>query len=182
MEEREPKLGVADDSKVYVINIESFSNEEILDFDILCPYQYINNSSFDENEILNINLVKISSGTPNITYKNILNDFIDINLYTEKIIIFSKSKNGKDKQVLQNLKFINSDANGNLFQKIEVPYFENDKEENEININYNFKLNGFSKIKISKILPKASLKMYIYVTEKQNKTKRLDVQHFLDSI
>ena len=182
MEEREPKLGVKVSDKVYVINIESFSNNEILDFDILCPYQYINNLCFDENEILTIGLVKISSGTPNITYRNILNDFIDINLKTEKIIIFSESKNGKDKQVLQTLKFINSDANGNLFQRIEVPYFENNIEKNEINIDYNFKLNGFSKIKISKILPKASIKMYIYITEKKHKTKKLVVQHFLDCI
>jgi hypothetical protein len=166
--------------KVYVINVKSYSNEDILDFDILCPYAYINNSNFDEKGNLNINSVKLSSGISDITYKDILNDFIDINLRTEKISIFSKSENEKEKQVLQTLKFINSDANGNLFQRLEVPIFKDNEEKNETIIDYNFKLNGFSKIKISKILPKASIKIHISLTEK--KEKKFFVQHFLDSI
>jgi hypothetical protein len=81
---------------------------------------------------------------------------------------------------LQTLKFINSDANGNLFQRLEVPIFKDNEEKNETIIDYNFKLNGFSKIKISKILPKASIKIHISLTEK--KEKKFFVQHFLDSI
>ena len=146
----------------------------------MCPYAYINNSNFDEKGNLNINSVKLSSGISDITYKDILNDFIDINLRTEKISIFSKSENEKEKQVLQTLKFINSDANGNLFQRLEVPIFKDNEEKNETIIDYNFKLNGFSKIKISKILPKASIKIHISLTEK--KEKKFFVQHFLDSI
>jgi len=165
---------------IYIINIESFSNEDILDFEILCPYANISNSNFDVKGNLNIGSVKISSGFSDITYKDILNDFIDINLKTDKIVIFSKSKNEKEKQVLQTLKFINSDANGNLFQRLEVPCFKDNEEKNETVIDYNFKLNGFSKIKISKILPKASIKIYISLTEKTE--KNYIVKHFLDSI
>lgn len=104
-------------SQPYIINVTSTSGSAVANFDVLGSYQYINNAGFSTTGNLTIGSVTISSGIPNITYQEMLYQFMNNPYSVGLTYIQSATAN----QVLQTLAVNTRDANGNLAQKTLVP-------------------------------------------------------------
>jgi hypothetical protein len=64
-------------SQPYIINVTSTSGSAVANFDVLGSYQYINNAGFTTAGNLVIGSVTISSGIPNISYQEMLYQFMN---------------------------------------------------------------------------------------------------------
>ena len=67
----------AQTSQPYIIDITSTSGSAVANFEVLGSYQYINNAGFTANGDLVIGSVTISSGITDITYREMLYQFMN---------------------------------------------------------------------------------------------------------
>jgi len=160
-------------SQPYIVNITSASGSAVSNFEILGSYQYINNAGFQTNGDLVIGSITISSGVPDVNYREMLYQFMNQPYSVGLTYIQSATAN----QILETISVNTKDANGNLAQKTLVPTI--DPYQNQTNIvamKYAYRIDGFTKLIIRQILANATVKVYFYPADNINLARALGGQ------
>lgn len=160
-------------SQPYIVTITSTSGSAVSNFEVLGSYQYINNSGFTAGGDLVIGSVTISSGIPDITYREMLYQFMNNPYSVGLTYIQSATAN----QVLETISVNTKDANGNLAQKTLVPTIDPYQQQTTIvAMKYAYRIDGFTKIIVRQILANATVKLYFYPADNINLARALGGQ------
>ena len=160
-------------SQPYIVDITSTSGSAVSNFEVLGSYQYINNSGFTANGDLVIGSITISSGISDITYREMLYQFMNNPYSVGLTYIQSATAN----QVLETLSVNTKDANGNLAQKTLVPTIDPYQQQTTIiAMKYAYRIDGFTKIIIRQVLANATVKLYFYPADNINLARALGGQ------
>ncbi len=160
-------------SQPYIIDVTSASGSAVANFEVLGSYQYINNAGFTAGGDLVIGSVTIKSGIPDITYREMLYQFMN-QPYSVGLTYIQSSTSG---QVLETFSVNTKDANGNLAQKTLVPTIDPYQQQtNIIAMKYPYRIDGFTKIIIRQILANATVKLYFYPADNINLARALGGQ------
>lgn len=163
----------AQTSQPYIIDITSTSGSAVTNFEVLGSYQYINNAGFNANGSLVIGSVTISSGISDISYREMLYQFMNNPYSVGLTYIQSATAN----QVLETLSVNTKDANGNLAQKTLVPTIDPYQQQTTIiAMKYAYRIDGFTKIIIRQVLANATVKLYFYPADNINLARALGGQ------
>lgn len=160
-------------SQPYIVTVTSTSGSAVSNFEVLGSYQYINNSGFNASGDLVIGSVTISSGIPDITYREMLYQFMNNPYSVGLTYIQSATAN----QVLETISVNTKDANGNLAQKTLVPTIDPYQQQTTIvAMKYAYRIDGFTKIIIRQVLANATVKLYFYPADNINLARALGGQ------
>jgi hypothetical protein len=163
----------AQTSQPYIIDITSTSGSAVSNFEVLGSYQYINNAGFTAGGDLVIGSVTISSGISDISYREMLYQFMNNPYSVGLTYIQSATAN----QVLETLSVNTKDANGNLAQKTLVPTIDPYQQQTTIiAMKYAYRIDGFTKIIIRQVLANATVKLYFYPADNINLARALGGQ------
>jgi hypothetical protein len=136
----------------------------------LGSYEFINNAGFTAGGNLVIGSITISSGISNITYREMLYQFMN-NPYSVGLTYIQSTTSG---QVLETLSLNTRDANGNEAQKTLVPTIDPYQQQTDIiAMKYGYRIDGFTKIIIRQVLANATLKLYFYPSDNINLSRGL---------
>jgi hypothetical protein len=160
-------------SQPYIVNVTSTSGSAVNNFEILGSYQYINNAGFTSGGDLVIGSITISSGISDVTYREMLYQFMNNPYSVGLTYIQSATAN----QVLETLSVNTKDANGNLAQKTLVPTIDPYQQQTSIiAMKYAYRIDGFTKIIIRQVLANATVKLYFYPADNINLARALGGQ------
>jgi hypothetical protein len=161
-------------SQPYIVNIENTTDKPINDVVLFFGNNQNENKFTKDGKYVESGLV-ISSGIPDVTYKQIVNNFVDNHFSVSLTYIQSITSN----QVLEKLTFKYQDANGNFFGKVIVPTIDPYQQQtNIVAVKSNYYLDGNSSIILHKIYPKTTLKIYIYPEVKMYNSKINDGKYY----
>jgi len=157
-------------SQPYIVNVTSTSGSAVQNFEILGSYQYINNAGFTAGGDLVIGSITISSGISDVTYQEMLYQFMN-NPYSVGLTYLQSATAN---QVLETLSVNTRDANGNLAQKTLVPTIDPYQQQtNIIAMKYAYRIDGFTKIILRQVLANATVKLYFYPADNINLARAL---------
>ena len=157
-------------SQPYIVTITSTSGASVSNFEVLGSYEFINNAGFTAGGDLVIGSVTISSGIANITYREMLYQFMN-NPYSVGLTYIQSATTG---QVLETLSLNTRDANGNEAQKSLVPTIDPYQQQSDIiAMKYPYRIDGFTKIIIRNVLANATVKLYFYPADNINLARGL---------
>ena len=157
-------------SQPYIVDITSTSGSAVPNFEVLGSYQYINNAGFTAGGSLVIGSITISSGISDISYREMLYQFMNNPYSVGLTYIQSATAN----QVLETLSVNTKDANGNLAQKTLVPTIDPYQQQTTIiAMKYAYRIDGFTKIIIRQVLANATVKLYFYPADNINLARAL---------
>ena len=157
-------------SQPYIVNVTSTSGSAVSNFEVLGSYQYINNAGFTAGGNLVIGSITISSGISDVTYREMLYQFMNNPYSVGLTYIQSATAN----QVLETLSVNTKDANGNLAQKTLVPTIDPYQQQTTIiAMKYAYRIDGFTKIIIRQVLANATVKLYFYPADNINLARAL---------
>ena len=157
-------------SQPYIVNVVSTSGSAVPNFEILGSYQYINNAGFTAGGDLVIGSITISSGISDVTYQEMLYQFMN-NPYSVGLTYLQSATAN---QVLETLSVNTRDANGNLAQKTLVPTIDPYQQQTTIiAMKYAYRIDGFTKIIIRQVLANATVKLYFYPADNINLARAL---------
>jgi hypothetical protein len=157
-------------SQPYIVNVTSTSGSAVPNFEILGSYQYINNTGFTAGGDLVIGSVTISSGISDITYREMLYQFMN-NPYSVGLTYLQSATAN---QVLETLSVNTRDANGNQAQKTLVPTIDPYQQQTTIiAMKYAYRIDGFTKIIIRQVLANSTVKIYLYPADNINLARAL---------
>lgn len=160
-------------SQPYIVTITSTSGSAVSNFEVLGSYQYINNAGFTAGGDLVIGSVTISSGISDVTYREMLYQFMNNPYSVGLTYIQSATAN----QVLETISVNTKDANGNLAQKTLVPTIDPYQQQTTIvAMKYAYRIDGFTKIIIRQVLANATVKLYFYPADNINLARALGGQ------
>ena len=160
----------APSSQPYIVDITSTSGSAVSNFEVLGSFQYINNAGFQTNGNLVIGSITISSGIPDITYREMLYQFMNQPYSVGLTYIQSATAN----QVLETISVNTKDANGNTAQKTLVPTIDPYQQQtNIIAMSFAYRIDGFTKLIIRQVLANASIKLYFYPADNINLARAL---------
>jgi hypothetical protein len=157
-------------SQPYIVNVTSTSGSAVPNFEILGSYQYINNTGFTTGGDLVIGSVTISSGISDVTYREMLYQFMN-NPYSVGLTYLQSATAN---QVLETLSVNTRDANGNQAQKTLVPTIDPYQQQTTIiAMKYAYRIDGFTKIIIRQVLANSTVKLYFYPADNINLARAL---------
>lgn len=157
-------------SQPYIITVTSTSGSAVSNFAVLGSYEFINNAGFSAGGDLVIGSITISSGISGVTYREMLYQFMQ-NPYSVGLTYLQSATAN---QVLETLAVNTRDANGNEAQKTLVPTIDPYQQQSTIiAMRYGYRIDGFTKIKISSVLANATLKLYFYPSDNINLARGL---------
>ena len=157
-------------SQPYIITVTSTSGSAVSNFAVLGSYEFINNAGFTAGGDLVIGSITISSGISGITYREMLYQFMQ-NPYSVGLTYLQSATAN---QVLETLAVNTRDANGNEAQKTLVPTIDPYQQQSTIiALRYGYRIDGFTKIKISSVLANATVKLYFYPSDNINLARGL---------
>jgi len=160
-------------SQPYIINVTSTSGSAVANFDVLGSYQYLNNSGFQSDGSLVIGSITISSGIPNVTYQEMLFQFMN-NPYSVGLTYIQSATTN---QVLQTLAVNTRDANGNTAQKTLVPTIDPYQQQaNIVAMKFAYRIDGFTKITLAQVLANATVSLSFYPADNINLARALGGQ------
>ena len=160
-------------SQPYIVNVTSTSGSAVSNFEVLGSYQYINNAGFTAGGDLVIGSVTISSGISDVTYREMLYQFMNNPYSVGLTYIQSATAN----QVLETLSINTRDANGNQAQKTLVPTIDPYQQQtNIVAMKYAYRIDGFTKVIIRQVLANATVKLYFYPADNINLSRALGGQ------
>jgi len=165
-----PSMGAssAPTSQPYIITITN-TGAAVSNFEVLGSYEYINNAGFSSGS-LTIGSVTIASAIPNVTYQQMLYQFMISPYSTGLTYIQSATAN----QVLETISVNTKDANGNIAQKVFVPTVDPYQFQSTIiAMKYGYRIDGYTKLIIASILTNATVKLYFYPADNINLARGL---------
>ena len=157
-------------SQPYIVTVTSTSGSAVANFEILGSYQYINNAGFTAGGDLVIGSITISSGISDVTYREMLYQFMN-NPYSVGLTYLQSATAN---QVLETLSINTRDANGNQAQKTLVPTIDPYQQQTTIiAMKYAYRIDGFTKVIIRQVLANATVKLYFYPADNINLARAL---------
>jgi len=165
-----PSMGApsAPTSQPYIITLTN-TGAAVSNFEVLGSYEFINNAGFSSGS-LTIGSVTISSAIPNVTYQQMLYQFMVSPYSTGLTYIQSATAN----QVLETISVNTKDANGNIAQKVFVPTIDPYQFQSTIiAMKYGYRIDGYTKLIIATILTNATVKLYFYPADNINLARGL---------
>lgn len=160
-------------SQPYIIDITSTSGSAVSNFEFLGSYQFINNAGFQANGDLVLGSITISSGISDVTYQEMLYQFMNNPYSVGMTYIQSATAN----QVLETLGLNTRDANGNLAQKTLIPIIDPYQQQtNIIALKAAYRIDGFTKMVLRQVLANATVKIYLYPADNINLARALGGQ------
>ena len=157
-------------SQPYIVTVTSTSGSAVSNFEVLGSYQYINNAGFTAGGDLVIGSITISSGISDVTYREMLYQFMN-NPYSVGLTYLQSATAN---QVLETLSINTRDANGNQAQKTLVPTIDPYQQQTTIiAMKYAYRIDGFTKIIIRQVLANATVKLYFYPADNINLARAL---------
>jgi hypothetical protein len=155
-------------SQPYIITLTN-TGAAVSNFEVLGSYEYINNAGFSAGS-LTIGSVTIASAIPNVTYQQMLYQFMNSPYSTGLTYIQSATAN----QVLETISVNTKDANGNIAQKVFVPTIDPYQFQSTIiAMKYGYRIDGYTKLIIANILANATVKLYFYPADNINLARGL---------
>lgn len=162
--------GGAQTSQPYIINITNASDVDATDFDVLGSFEYLRDSNFNSNGDLEIDDVTVSSGIPDVTYQEMLYQF-QVQPFRVGLTYLQSASSS---QVLETFSVNTRDGNGNLAQKTLVPTIDPYQQQSDIiAFTHNFSIDGFTKLRFSRILADTSVRVQFYPAENLNLARAL---------
>jgi hypothetical protein len=155
-------------SQPYIITVTN-TGAAVANFEVLGSYEYINNAGFSGGS-LTIGSVTISSAIPNVTYQQMLYQFMVSPYSTGLTYIQSATTN----QVLETISVNTKDANGNIAQKVFVPTIDPYQFQSTIiAMKFGYRIDGYTKLIIQNVLANATVKLYFYPADNINLARGL---------
>lgn len=158
-------------SQPYIITVSNSTASAVSNFDVLGAYQYLQNAGFSGGN-LTISGVTISSGISNVNYQQFL--YQSMNAPFSVGMTYIQSVAGSTAQITQPLTLNTQDANGNQALKTLVvtidPY---QQQQGVVAVKQLYRIDGFTKITISTILPSAVFQMQFYPADNINLSRGL---------
>lgn len=155
-------------SQPYIIQIAN-TGSAVSSFDVLGSYEYINNSGFSSGS-LTIGNVTITSAIPNVTYQQMLYQFMNNPFSVGLTYIQSASST----QLLETISVQTKDANGNLAQKPLVPTVDPYQQQTTVlAMRYGYRIDGYTKLILNQVLASTTVKLYLYPADNINLARGL---------
>ena len=155
-------------SQPYIIQVAN-TGGAVSNFYILGSYEFINNAGFSGGT-LTVGNVTVSSAVPNVTYQQMLYQFMNNPFSVGLTYIQSASST----QLLETLSVQTKDANGNLAQKPLVPTVDPYQQQTTVlAMRYGYRIDGYTKIIINQILASTTVKLYMYPADNINLARGL---------
>tara|TARA_R100000231_G_scaffold138172_2_gene115946 strand:- start:20 stop:748 length:729 start_codon:yes stop_codon:yes gene_type:complete len=146
-------------SQPYILQIANSTTDDVADVAVFNAYKSLAASATNFD---NPAAITISIGLSGLTYGELL--YQSMNKSFVVGLTYLSSANAS--QVLETLKISQKDSNGNESHKSIVPTIDPfQQQNNKVAIAFNYKIDGFTKMTISKILASATLSMYLYPAE-----------------
>tara|TARA_R110000803_G_scaffold16317_1_gene44751 strand:+ start:28309 stop:29004 length:696 start_codon:yes stop_codon:yes gene_type:complete len=157
-------------SQPYIVTVTSTSGAAVSNFQVLGSYEFINNAGFTAGGDLVIGSITISSGISDVTYREMLYQFMQNPFSVGLTYIQSATSN----QVLESLTLNTRDANGNSASKALVPTIDPYQQQSDIvAMKYPYRIDGFTKITLRQVLANATVKLYFYPSDNINLARGL---------
>lgn len=164
--------GPAPTSQPYIITVAN-TGSAVNNFDVLGSYEYMNNSGWDASGNLVIGNVTISSSVPNVTYRQMLYQFMIQPFSVGLTYINSTSST----QILQPFSVNTKDANGNIAQKLLVPTIDPYQQQTTVLASrLGYRIDGYTKLIINQILASTTVVFYLYPADNINLARGLTGQ------
>lgn len=156
----------------YVVNVTSTSGAAVQDFAILGANTYLYGGVGTwVNGSLVIGSITISSGTPGVTYQQMLSQF-QSQPFTCGLTYY---RSATTNQVDQTLQVVYGDANGNESKMPIVPTIDPyQQQSNVIVLNNLFNVDGWTSLKIASVLANATITFQFYPADKLNLARGLE--------
>lgn len=158
-------------SQPYIITVSNSTASAVSNFDVLGAYQYLQNAGFSGGN-LTISGITISSGISNVNYQQFL--YQSMNSPFSVGMTYIQSVAGSTAQITQPLTLNTQDANGNQALKTLVvtidPY---QQQQGVVAVKQLYRIDGFTKITISTVLPSAVFQMQFYPADNINLSRGL---------
>jgi hypothetical protein len=156
-------------SQPYIIQISN-TGSATSNFDVLGSYEYINNNGFTTGGSLVLGTTTISSATPNVTYQQMLYQFMNNPFSVGLTYIQSASST----QLLEVISVQTKDANGNLAQKPLVPTIDPYQQQTTVlAMRYGYRIDGYTKLILNQILASTTVKLYLFPSDNINLARGL---------
>lgn len=157
-------------SQPYIVNITSASGANVANFPVLGSYEYLFNSGFDASGNLVIGSITISSGIPDVTYRQMLQQFANSPFSVGLTYIQSATAG----QVTQSIAVNTRDANGNLAQKTFIPTIDPYQQQSGIvAMKFPFRIDGYTKLVLAQVLANAQVQLQLYPADNVNLARAL---------
>lgn len=151
-------------SQPYIIQVSNASAAAVSNFDVLGAFQYLQNTGFS-NGSLTISGITISSGLPNITYQEFLNQSLT-SPFTVGLTYLSCATAG---QILTPFTVNTRDANGNQGLRPITPVIDPYQQQSTVlAVKQPYRIDGFTKLTFSTILASAVLTVMFYPSDNIN--------------
>ena len=156
--------GNAATSQPYILNVENTTTSDISNVTILGAASNIGGTAPAYG---NATGISITMGISNVTY----GEFLYTSLQKPFSIGLTYLSSTNDNQVLETMTLSQKDVNGNTSQKVLTPSMDPYQQQSgKIAMQYNYNVDGFTSIIISKILAKSgsvngNVKIYFYPSE-----------------
>lgn len=156
--------GPAPTSQPYIIQVAN-TGSLVSNFDILGSFEYLFNSGWDASGNLVIGDVTVSSNIPNVTYRQMLQQF-STNPFSIGLTYIQSSSST---QLLQTISVNTRDANGNLAQKPLVPTIDPYQQQTTVlAMKYGYRIDGYTKLIINSILASTTVTFNLYPSDNIN--------------
>lgn len=155
-------------SQPYIITITN-TGAAVSNFEVLGSYEFLQSTGFSGGS-LTVGSVTISSAIPNVTYQQMLYQFMISPYSTGLTYIQSATTN----QVLETISVNTKDANGNIAQKVFVPTIDPYQFQTTIiAMKFGYRIDGYTKLILQTILTNATVKLYFYPADNINLARGL---------
>ena len=157
-------------SQPYIITLTN-TGSAVANFEVLGSYEYINNPGFTGGSLLVPGTgITIASAIPNVTYQQMLYQFMNSPYSVGLTYIQSATAN----QVLETISVNTKDANGNIAQKVFVPTIDPYQFQSTIiAMKFGYRIDGYTKLIIANVLANATVKLYFYPADNINLARGL---------
>jgi hypothetical protein len=162
----------------FILKIASACDLTILNFHVFGAMEFIDSETFTKEGDLFLDSVSVRSGTPDITYREMLCQFKS-SMYSVGITYFHSTTPGQLEEPI----YLRKGGISELLVPTIDPYQENPEI---VAIKRPFCIDGTTKIVLSKLYPHSTIKLYFYPEESMNLARglcgRLSHKRFNSSI
>jgi hypothetical protein len=165
--------GSAMKSQPYIVDVTSTSGGATRNVDLFGSFQYLMASTFDADGSLKLGDIKIASGIPGTTYREMLFQFQNQPFSVGQTLVTS----GSIGQVMEVLSVVTRDANGNSASKALIPVIDPYQQQSgSVSIKHPYRIDGYTKITIAQVNANSTVKFHFYPADNINLSRALGGQ------
>lgn len=155
-------------SQPYILNVKNTTGADISNVSILGAYDFIGTAAPGYGNTAGIS---IDMGIANVSYTAFL--YQSMNKPFKVGLTYMSSATAA--QVLETMTITQKDANGNIASKVMTPTIDPYQNQNDkVAFKFEYSIDGYTSITISKILANSTLKLYFYPSETISTSRALN--------